>query len=913
MNGSDTPYHMREEPGDNVVPNDPQVDLHNVPEDTTKITLGSIQTNPAINYAAYKAMGKGLASSAEVTPDGRIVISLDLKKKLPDLPKDYANPVREYAVDTQEWCTAPSMNVVIMIVGSRGDVQPFIALGKKLKEFGHTVRIATHDTFRSFVKKSGLRFFNIGGDPEELMSYMVRNPGLMPGFESLTNGDIGRKRKMAAEFLDGCWKACYEPDDDEDGQAFAADAIISNPPAFAHIHCAEALGIPLQLSFSRSMCPTADFPHPLVNILQSNAEKGLTNVLSYALAELMTWQGLGDVINNFRTSTLGLKPLSFHSGPGVTDRLRIPWTYCMSPALVPKPDDWTNHIDVVGFYFLDLASEYQPPDNIKKFLEEGEPPVYIGFGSIVIDDPKDMTQEIFEAIKATGTRAILSAGWGGLFAPNSPNVPDGVLILDKETGNVPHDWLFNHVSAVCHHGGAGTVSAGLKAGKPTIVVPFFGDQPFWGAMIAKAGAGPEPIPHKDLTSKRLIKALEFVKSPQAKKAAGRMGEQIRSENGVALGVDSFHRHLPLLNMRCDVDPRRLAEWWSPEYCLRLSGFVATTLINAKLIDMRNLQQHRTKEYDTHKRATDPITGGAIEIMRTVTHWYAGIVQIFYSPIKGIVNTTTAIPRGVMSIIGSVSEGFHNVPSLYGSDVRQTGRVDDVGSGFREGAKGLFYGYYDGITGLVKEPLAGAKKEGVLGFIKGSGRSYVNATMRPAAGIVGMIAHPIEGAWKSVQKPWAKKQESQQLATRVKAGQLAFEASTDNERKVAIETFKRLTKREATTERRKTMEAEAQEALKTDKSKKLTLSGDHEKEESEMSPEDSPPPRHDSPEPAGDSAVQTKEEKGKPPLPPRNLSRGPQDDEDAAFQRDLDMAMQLSLAEQRGYERGMKHANTQDMP
>ncbi|KAG9123607.1 hypothetical protein FRC07_014543 [Ceratobasidium sp. 392] len=901
MSDSDIPYHMREDAGDNVAPKDSKAE---VPEGTTKIAIGSIQTSPAINYAAYKAMGKGLASSAEVTPDGRILISIDMKKKLPDLPRDYANPVREYAIDKEDWHTAPPMSVVIMIVGSRGDVQPFVALGKKLKEHGHTVRIATHGTFRSFVTKAGLRFFNIGGNPEELMSYMVRNPGLMPGFESLTNGDIGRKRKMVTEFLDGCWRACYEPDDDDDGQAFAADAIISNPPAFAHIHCAEALGIPLQLSFTMPWCATADFPHPLVNILQSNAEKGLTNVLSYALAELMTWQGLGDVINNFRTSTLGLKPLSLRSGPGITDRLRIPWTYCMSPVLVPKPDDWTNHIDVVGFYFLDLASNYQPPDNLKQFLAEDEPPVYIGFGSIVIDEPQEMTQEIFKAIKATGTRAILSAGWGGLFAPDSPNVPDGVLILDKETGNVPHDWLFSHVSAV---------SAGLKAGKPTIVVPFFGDQPFWGSMIAKAGAGPEPIAQKELTSERLVEALKFVKSPRAQRAAQKMGKQIRSEDGVSLGVDSFHRHLPLMNMRQVLEPRKLgrhAEWWSPEYYLRLSGFAAATLIDAKLLDSKKLQQHRTKEYDTHKKATDPVTGGAIEIMRTVTHYYAGIAQIFYSPVKGIINTTTAIPRGVMCIIGSISEGFNNVPSLYGSDVRQAGPVDDVGSGFKEGAKGLFYGYYDGITGLVKEPLAGAKKEGFLGFIKGSGRSYVNATMRPAAGIVGMIARPLEGAWKSVQSPWAKKQDSQQLATRVERGQLALEASTHEERQAVVDTFKRLAGKSATTERRKTMEAEAQEELQTDKSKKLTLSDENQNDEVEASSHISTPTRRSSPEPVDPSpAPESKQSSNPPPLPPRSPRQPDQDGEDAAFQRDLDMAMQLSLAEQRGYERGLKHVNT----
>lgn len=192
---------------------------------------------------------------------------------------------------------------------------------------GHRVRIATHEDFRSFVTENKLEFYNIGGDPKELMSYMVRSkhpimrirvcdfrligvtdPGLMPGFESLTNGDIGRKRKMLGEILCGCWDACTQSDPEE-SQPFVADAIISNPPAFAHVHCAEALGIPLQMSFSgyskrvwnirHSHCkfeampwsPTTSFPHPLVKILRSNAEEGLTNYLSYAVAELMTWQG----------------------------------------------------------------------------------------------------------------------------------------------------------------------------------------------------------------------------------------------------------------------------------------------------------------------------------------------------------------------------------------------------------------------------------------------------------------------------------------------------------------------------------------------------------------------------------------------------------------------------------------------
>ncbi|QRW11176.1 glycosyltransferase family 1 protein [Ceratobasidium sp. AG-Ba] len=279
------------------------------------------------------------------------------------------------------------MNVNIMIVGSRGDVQPYLALGQKLREYGHTVRIATHGTFRQLVKDAGLRFFNIGGDPHELMSYMVRNPGLIPGFESLRNGDIGRKQKMVGE-------SCFEPDDIQDGGAlFAADAIISNPATFAHIHCAEILGIPLLLSFTMPWCATTAFPHPLVNVKQTTEnQRNLINYYSYWFVDVLTWQGLGHTINKFRMERLGLPYLDTRSAISMIERCGIPWTYCMSPALTPKPADWMTHIDVVGFYFLDLAQNYKPPQALVDFISAGEVPIYIGFGSIVLDNPQQITR-----------------------------------------------------------------------------------------------------------------------------------------------------------------------------------------------------------------------------------------------------------------------------------------------------------------------------------------------------------------------------------------------------------------------------------------------------------------------------------------------------------------------------------------
>lgn len=165
----------------------------------------------------------------------------------------------------------PPLNVVIHVVGSRGDVQPFVALGIVLKnKYGHRVRLATHGTFKKFVEENGLEFFSIGGDPAELMAFMVKNPGLIPGMESLKAGDVGKRRKGIAEILEGCWRSCADADEvkDDDGKAedeeeeengedstsklkpFIAHAIIANPPSFAHIHCAEKLGIPLHLMFT---------------------------------------------------------------------------------------------------------------------------------------------------------------------------------------------------------------------------------------------------------------------------------------------------------------------------------------------------------------------------------------------------------------------------------------------------------------------------------------------------------------------------------------------------------------------------------------------------------------------------------------------------------------------------------------
>ena len=182
------------------------------------------------------------------------------------------------------------LNLVIQVVGSRGDIQPFVALGNELQKHGHRVRIATHAVFGEFVREAGLEFYPIGGDPVSLMAYMVKNPGLIPSMQTLREGEIQRKRAMISEMLEGCWKSCIEPDP-VSMAPFVAQAIIANPVSFAHIHCAQALGIPLHLMFTMPWSGTRAFPHPLANITYGKSDAGLANYFSYGMVEWMTWQG----------------------------------------------------------------------------------------------------------------------------------------------------------------------------------------------------------------------------------------------------------------------------------------------------------------------------------------------------------------------------------------------------------------------------------------------------------------------------------------------------------------------------------------------------------------------------------------------------------------------------------------------
>ncbi|KAL9234889.1 hypothetical protein vseg_009705 [Gypsophila vaccaria] len=429
--------------------------------------------------------------------------------------------------DLIEFQDLPPMQIAMLIVGTRGDVQPFIAIGKRLQEYGHRVRLATHQNFREFVLTSGLEFFHLGGDPKVLAGYMVKNKGFLPSEPS----EIPIQRNQIREIIFSLLPACKDPDP-ETHVPFNAEAIIANPPAYGHTHVAEALKIPIHIFFTMPWTPTSAFPHPLSRVKQHVAHR-----LSYQVVDMMIWLGIRDLINEFRKKKLKLRPVTYLSS-SYSSPPDIPYGYIWSPHLVPKPKDWGPKIDVVGFCFLDLASNYKPPQDLVEWLEKGQKPIYIGFGSLPVQEPEKMTETIVRALEITEQRGIINKGWGGLGQLAEPK--DFVYLLD----NVPHDWLFLQCAAVVHHGGAGTTAAGLKAACPTTIVPFFGDQPFWGERVHEKGVGPSPIPIEEFCFDKLVSAIRFMQDPKVKQRAIDLAKKLEDEDGVTGAVNAFYKQFP---------------------------------------------------------------------------------------------------------------------------------------------------------------------------------------------------------------------------------------------------------------------------------------------------------------------------------------------------------------------------------
>jgi len=409
-----------------------------------------------------------------------------------------------------------------MTLGSHGDVQPYVALGAALKSRGHDVTVTTGRGFEALIEGHGLKATAISDDVRQ----MIEDPLVQEAMNSLS-GKIRAFRHFKGEVLrqlDESWAIT---------RSVRPDIIVyhikmSGAPAFA-----ETLGIPALPSFLMpGLVATSAYPSPLLpvpslgrlgNLISHKAFLGLSGRLTTGLVG--KWQrerlpglsGPGDIFGGYDPS--GRPATRLHA---------------YSEHIVPKPKDWGARDQVTGAWFLDEETGWTAPDDLIRFLKAGEPPVYIGFGSMPGINAGQNTAAVLGALERTGQRAILATGWGGL---DTVRVPDTVHILDA----APHAWLFPRCSAVVHHGGAGTTHAGLRAGKPSLICPVAFDQPFWGRRVAALGAGPKPIPQKALGAELLADALQAMRDPAMIARAEALGAGIRKDPGTAAAVKIIER------------------------------------------------------------------------------------------------------------------------------------------------------------------------------------------------------------------------------------------------------------------------------------------------------------------------------------------------------------------------------------
>jgi UDP:flavonoid glycosyltransferase YjiC (YdhE family) len=412
------------------------------------------------------------------------------------------------------------MRIAIIAPGSRGDVQPYVALGRGMLEAGHAVRLVTHGNFERLVRSHGLSLWPIPGDVRDIAQSREMRALLEGGnFLAIMSQMAREAQRGAVALAEAGLAACR-----------GVDVVLAGIGGlFVALSVAEKLGLPLVQAYYIPFTPTQAYPSFLLPRLAAWLGDAL-NRPSHHLARQIMWQGFRSADRRARQEVLGLPAAPFW-GPYGAERLRRgPVLYGFSPAVIPRAPDWDDSIHVTGYWFLDTAPHWSPPADLVAFLEAGPPPVYVGFGSMGHRRPEETANLVLQALARAEQRAVLLSGWGGL---RSGNLPDSVFMVDA----IPFLWLFPRVAAVVHHGGAGTTAAGLRAGVPSVVVPFFGDQFYWGQRVAALGVGPEPVPRRGLTVGRLAQAMQrAVTDATMHQRAADLGSRIAAEDGVARAV-----------------------------------------------------------------------------------------------------------------------------------------------------------------------------------------------------------------------------------------------------------------------------------------------------------------------------------------------------------------------------------------
>ncbi|QQQ78158.1 glycosyltransferase family 1 protein [Saccharothrix sp. 6-C] len=392
------------------------------------------------------------------------------------------------------------MRVSVLTAGSRGDVEPFLALGGRLRAEGHGVRLVTHREFEPVVRAAGLDFAELPGDPKATLAgpqgqalLAARNPvTLVRRLREVVGPELRRSLTAA---VDAC----------RDADVIVYSTLVAFGPTVA-----EHLDVPVAAAHLSPNTPTRAFPMTAL----PRPVPAVLNHATWRFSEALLWRAFRPLLDDQRAD-LGLPPLPRRTPP---PRRRAPRLYGFSPSLVPPPRDWTPTDHVTGYWFTDTDSTLPPA--LTDFLDAGEPPVYLGFGSMPDPDPAAAADLLLTAARRVGRRAVLLSGWSGL---RHADTDDDVLVVD----DVPHRALFPRCAAAVHHGGAGTTAAAVLAGIPSVVVPFFADQFFWGRRVTELGVGTTTPTRTRTTADVLTDALRTTlsRTPSARALATRVATE----------------------------------------------------------------------------------------------------------------------------------------------------------------------------------------------------------------------------------------------------------------------------------------------------------------------------------------------------------------------------------------------------
>ncbi|RAR43883.1 glycosyltransferase [Paenibacillus sp. MDMC362] len=415
------------------------------------------------------------------------------------------------------------MKIKLLTIGTRGDVQPFIALARGLQNNGHDVVICTSQDFEGFVRGHGVGF---GPIQANIMKLAQSAEGKrMLGSNPL---EIMKQMKkliypMMQQMLDDLWTASQD-----------ADCLIYHPKAFAGYDIAQKLNIPVFAAHPIPIIvPTGAFTNPILPFTFRNR---WLNEKSYHLNRFMLLS-FKKMLNTWRRDTLHLPPRSLFSDDLHVNGRDIPVLYGCSPSIIPFDPKWKDRVCMEGFWFLE-DTDWDPPRELESFIASGSSPIVISYSSMPLKHPDHVLEMTMQALRQTGQRGIILVGWSGMQV--SGNGAENILCIQE----APHAWLFPRAAGVIHHGGAGTTAAVLRAGKPMTISPFNADQPFWAKRIYELGVSTKPIPEKSMSVASLAERIAELTSDSTLTAnVMALSDKISEERGVDRTVEFIERRL----------------------------------------------------------------------------------------------------------------------------------------------------------------------------------------------------------------------------------------------------------------------------------------------------------------------------------------------------------------------------------